>query len=43
MQMVSPSEPLFSEAAYWIMQHESFDAVRALKMVLGGFAIHKGD
>src|SRR5215470_18976121 len=42
MQTVSPSEPLFSEAAYWIMQDESFDAVRAMKMVLGGFAIHKG-
>ena len=43
MQTVSPSEPLFSEAAYWIMQDETFDVVRALKMVLGGFAIHKGD
>ena len=43
MQTVSPSEPLFSEAAYWIMHHETFDAVRAMKMVLGGFAIHKGD
>jgi hypothetical protein len=43
MQTVSPSEPLFSEAAYWIMQNEAFDAVRALKMVLGGFAIQKGD
>jgi hypothetical protein len=43
MQTVSPSKPLFSEAAYWIMHDEAFDAVRASKMVLGGFAIHKGD
>ena len=43
MQTVSLSKPLFSEAAYWIMQDEAFDAVRALKMVLGGFAIHKGN
>src|SRR5882724_12446699 len=42
MQTVSPSEPLFSEAAYWIMQDQAFDAVGALKMVLGGFAIHNG-
>jgi hypothetical protein len=43
MQTVSPSEPLFSEAAYWIMQDASFNAIEAMKSVLGGFSIHKGD
>jgi hypothetical protein len=43
MQTVSSSEPLLSEAAYWIMQDENFDAVGALKSILGGFSIDKGD
>ena len=43
MQMVSLSKLLFSEVAYWIMQDETFDTIRALKMVLRGFAIHKGN
>jgi hypothetical protein len=43
IQTVSSSEPLLSEAAYWIMQDKKFDTVNALKLVLGGFAVDKGD
>jgi hypothetical protein len=43
MMTVSASEPLLSEAAYWIMQDPAFDPPEALKLILGGFAVHKGD
>ncbi|KAH7909760.1 hypothetical protein BJ138DRAFT_1154518 [Hygrophoropsis aurantiaca] len=43
MTTVSPSEPLLSEAAYWIMQDKDFDAPRSLQTILGGFSVHKGD
>ena len=43
METVSPSEPLFSEAAYVIMVQKSFDPLKSFKSVLEGFAIHKGD
>ncbi len=43
MTTTSSSEPLLSEAAYFIMQKPSFNAVKALKSVMEGFAISKGD
>ncbi|KAH7921876.1 hypothetical protein BV22DRAFT_1131921 [Leucogyrophana mollusca] len=43
MMTVSPSEPLLSEAAYWVMQNKHFDPPRTLQTVLEGFSIHKGD
>jgi hypothetical protein len=43
MVTVSASEPLLSEAAYTIMAKTSFDVPKAMKSVLEGFAIHKGD
>lgn len=43
MVTVTPSEPLLSEGAYFIMQRPSFNAPEAMKSVLDGFSIHKGD
>lgn len=45
METISPSEPLLSEASYFIMtwKSSSFDAVEAFKFIHEGFAIHKGD
>jgi len=43
MTTTSSSEPLLSEAAYFIMQKPSFNAVTALRSVMEGFAISKGD
>jgi len=43
MATVSPSEPLLSEAAYFIMKKRTFDAPGAFQTVLNGFAISKGD
>ena len=41
---VSASEPLLSEAAYWIMNTDTtFNAAETLKSCLDGYAIHKGD
>ncbi|KAF8347959.1 hypothetical protein F5887DRAFT_672674 [Amanita rubescens] len=41
---VSVSEPLLSEAAYWMMNPDTtFKAAEALKSCLDGYAIHKGD
>jgi hypothetical protein len=43
MVTVSPSEPLLSEAAYAVMDRESFNPVQAFRSILEGFAVHKGD
>ena len=43
MTTTSSSEPLLSEAAYFIMQKESFNAVKALKSILESFWISKDD
>jgi hypothetical protein len=43
MTTVSPSEPILAEAAYSLMQREDFNAPEALKSILHGFSIHKGD
>ena len=41
---VSASEPLLSEAAYWMMNTDTtFNAAEMLKSCLDGYAIHKGD
>jgi hypothetical protein len=43
MTMTSSSEPILSEAAYFVMQKQSFNVPRALKSVMEGFSISKGD
>ena len=43
MTITSSSEPLLSEAAYYMMQKPSFNAVKALRSVMERFAILKGD
>jgi hypothetical protein len=43
MVTVSASEPLLSEAAYSVMTRENFDTLGAMKTILEGFAINKGD
>jgi len=43
MTTTSSSEPILSEAAYFLMQNESFNAPKALRSVMEGFAISKGD
>ena len=43
MITVSASEPLLSEAAYSVMARASFNVPKAMKSVLDGFAINKGD
>ena len=43
MSTTSSSEPILSEAAYFIMQKQSFNAPKALKLVMEGFSISKGD
>ncbi|KAF9218832.1 hypothetical protein BS17DRAFT_761849 [Gyrodon lividus] len=40
---VSPSEPILSEAAYWIMQNPQFNPPVALMEVLHKFSVCKGD
>ena len=41
---VSASEPLLSEAAYWMMDPDAtFKAAETLESCLEGYAIHKGD
>ncbi|GBE85504.1 hypothetical protein SCP_0800210 [Sparassis crispa] len=42
MTSASPSEPILSEAAYWMMQDKSFNAPDALMSILHGFSIDKG-
>jgi hypothetical protein len=43
MTTTSSSEPILSEAAYFVMQRGSFNAPKALKSVMEGFSISKGD
>ena len=43
MTTTSSSEPILSEAAYFVMQRGSLNAPKALKSVMEGFAISKGD
>ena len=43
MITASPSEPILSEAAYWLMSAPSFKAADALKSILGGFSVDRGD
>jgi hypothetical protein len=43
MVTVSASEPLLFKAAYRVMAKTSFNVPKAMKSVLDGFAIHKGD
>lgn len=43
MTTTSSSEPLLSEAAYFIMQKPSFNAAKALQSVMGSFAISERD
>ena len=43
MITASPSEPILSEAAYWLMSTPSFEAADALKSILGGYSVHSGD
>jgi hypothetical protein len=43
MTTTSSSEPILSEAAYFVMQKGSFNAPKALKWVMEGFSISKGD
>jgi hypothetical protein len=43
MTTTSSSEPTLSEAAYFVMQKPSFNAPDALKSVMDGFSISKGD
>jgi hypothetical protein len=43
MTTTSSSEPILSEAAYFVMQRGNFDAPTALKSVMEGFSISKGD
>jgi hypothetical protein len=41
--MTSSSELILSEAAYFVMQKQLFNAPKALKLVMEGFSISKGD
>jgi len=43
MVTVSASEPLLSEAAYSVMAQASFNVPKAMKSVLDGFSIDKGE
>ena len=43
MTTTSSSEQILSEAAYFVMQKASFNAPKALKLVMEGFPISKGD
>ena len=43
MTTTSSSEPILSEAAYFVMQTGSLNAPKALKSVMEGFSISKGD
>jgi hypothetical protein len=43
MKTVFPSEPLLAEAAARLMKRPDFKAPEALKNIMGGFSIHKGD
>lgn len=43
MTTVAASEPLLSEASFLLMQMKGFSAPNALKEVLSGFAVAKGD
>jgi hypothetical protein len=43
MVTLSASEPLLSEAAYTVMSDASFNVPKAMKTVMSGFAISKGD
>jgi hypothetical protein len=43
MTTTSSSEPILSEAAYFVMQSGSLNAPKALKSVMEGFSISKGD
>jgi hypothetical protein len=44
LTIVSASDPLLSEAAYWMMDSDAtFKAAETLKSCLDGYAIHKGD
>jgi hypothetical protein len=43
MVTVSASEPLLSEAAYFIMSRSFFDAPKVFRSILEEFPIHKDD
>jgi hypothetical protein len=43
MTTTSSSEPILPEAAYFVMQRGSLNAPKALKLVMEGFSISKGD
>jgi hypothetical protein len=43
MKTIFPSEPLLAEAAARFMTRTDFKAPEALKEIMGGFSIHKGD
>ena len=43
MTTTSLSEPILSEAAYFVMQRGSFNTPKALKLVMEDFSILKGD
>ncbi|KAI9464318.1 hypothetical protein HD554DRAFT_2315894 [Boletus coccyginus] len=43
MITATPSEPILSEAAYWLMSTEQFKPATALKTILGGFSVDRGD
>jgi hypothetical protein len=40
---VLPSEPILSEAAYFLMTRANFSVARALQKILDGPAVHKGE
>ncbi|KAI9573697.1 hypothetical protein HD554DRAFT_2167257 [Boletus coccyginus] len=43
MITATPSEPILSEAAYWLMSTEQFKPAIALKTILGGFSVDRGN
>jgi hypothetical protein len=43
MTITSLSEPILSEAAYFVVWRRSFNVAKALKSVIEGFSISKGD
>ncbi|KAI9569482.1 hypothetical protein HD554DRAFT_2313539 [Boletus coccyginus] len=43
MITTTPSEPILSEAAYWVMNARQFKPATALKRILGGFSVDRGD
>ena len=43
LDTITGSEPLLAEAAYHVMQSQSFRPAEALKLLLDSFSVHKGD